>query len=66
MDDAELITNWGLVVEGYVAMERVLHADLEQSDLLPIWFEVAVTVTVRLPPLGAVLRTAPLHYGQIN
>lgn len=44
VDDAQLITNWGLVVEGFAAMERVLRADMEQSDLVPVWFEVLLRV----------------------
>jgi DNA-binding MarR family transcriptional regulator len=40
MDEADLITNWGLVVEGFSATQRVLQADLEQSGLQAIWFEV--------------------------
>lgn len=48
MEDGELVTNWGLVVEGFTAAQRVLQADIEQSDLPPVWFEVMLRL-VRTP-----------------
>jgi DNA-binding MarR family transcriptional regulator len=41
MDDDELITQWGLLVEAFVAAGDVLEADLDRTDQLPmVWFEV--------------------------
>jgi DNA-binding MarR family transcriptional regulator len=48
VDDGEVVTNWGLVVEGFASAQRVIQADLEQSNLQPIWFEVLLRL-VRTP-----------------
>jgi DNA-binding MarR family transcriptional regulator len=41
VDDDELITQWGLLVEAFMAAGRVLEEDLQRSDQLPmVWFEV--------------------------
>lgn len=48
MDDGDLITSWGLVVEGFLTVQRVLEADLDATDLQPVWFEVLLRL-VRTP-----------------
>ncbi len=48
VDNGDLVTNWGLVVEGFAKTQRVLQADIEASDLSPIWFEVMLRL-VRTP-----------------
>ncbi len=48
VENGDLITNWGLVVEGFAKAQRVLQADIEASDLSPIWFEVLLRL-VRTP-----------------
>jgi DNA-binding MarR family transcriptional regulator len=48
VDNGDLVTNWGLVVEGFARVQRVLQDDLEASDLNPTWFEVLLRL-VRTP-----------------
>lgn len=48
VENGDLITNWGLVVEGFARVQRVLQADLEACDLAPTWFEVLLRL-VRTP-----------------
>jgi DNA-binding MarR family transcriptional regulator len=48
VDNGDLVTNWGLVVEGFARVQRVLQVDLEASDLNPTWFEVLLRL-VRTP-----------------
>ena len=48
VDNGDLVTNWGLVVEGFARVQRVLQADIEASDLNPTWFEVLLRL-VRTP-----------------
>ena len=48
MDDGDVVTSWGLVVEGFLAVKRVLEADLDGSELQPVWFEVLLRL-VRTP-----------------
>jgi DNA-binding MarR family transcriptional regulator len=48
VDDGELITNWGLVVEGFAATQRSLQRDIEDASLPVVWFEVLLRL-VRSP-----------------
>jgi DNA-binding MarR family transcriptional regulator len=48
VENGDLITNWGLVVEGFTRVQRLLNADLEAFDLAPMWFEVLLRL-VRTP-----------------
>jgi DNA-binding MarR family transcriptional regulator len=48
VENGDLITNWGLVVEGFARVQRVLQADLEACELAPTWFEVLLRL-VRTP-----------------
>lgn len=48
MKDNDLITGWGFVVEGYAAAQRLLEADLAETGLPMVWFEVLLRL-VRSP-----------------
>jgi DNA-binding MarR family transcriptional regulator len=48
VNDGELITNWGLVVEGFVTTQRELQRDIEDASLPMVWFEVLLRL-VRSP-----------------
>ncbi len=48
MNDGDVITSWGLVVEGFHAVQRLLEADLNATELPPVWFEVLLRL-VRTP-----------------
>ena len=48
MRDDDVITNWGLVVEGFANVQRVLEADLAESEIPVVWFEVLIRL-VRTP-----------------
>lgn len=48
MEDSDLITSWGFVVEGYAAAQRILEADLADTGLPMVWFEVLLRL-VRSP-----------------
>ena len=48
MEDNDLITSWGFVVEGYAAAQRMLEADLADTGLPMVWFEVLLRL-VRSP-----------------
>src|SRR4051812_34485072 len=42
MTDRDLITNWGLVVEGFTFTQKFLLEDVEQRGLPGSWFELMI------------------------